>query len=70
MNVTQENFERAVSKAGDTLRKLVLEGYGTLPDLGQESEDTLQSWLWDLEAVAAGIRSELATRGDQPVDFG
>lgn len=65
MSLPQENFDAAVAKATSTLGMLDMH-----PQLAGQSPATLQSWLWDLEAIAAALRHELANRSDSPVDFG
>lgn len=67
MNLAQENFEAAVRSAKDTLITLVS---SPTPRLGDESEERLQAWLWDLEAVAGALRLELIRHSDQPIDLG
>jgi len=66
MSLPQENFEAAVASARDTLRTLATQN----PRLANESEEQLQAWLWDLEAIAAALRLELIRHDDRPIDFG
>lgn len=63
---SQENFELAADKASSTLTTLL----DANPVLSRIQVETLQAWKWDLEAVVAALESELASRSDQPVDFG
>jgi len=69
VSLPQENFERAVSSAEDTLGTLASRLTST-PQLGRESKQRLQTWMWDLEAIAAAIRLELMNRDDRPIDLG
>lgn len=68
MNLPQENFDRAIHSASETLVTL---GSGRPPALEQESPQQLRAWLWDLDAIGAAIRLELMNREtSQPIDLG
>lgn len=68
MNLPQENFERALVSARDTIKELQSI---PAPNLGHESNQRLRAWMWDLEAIGSAIRLELMNRETlQPVDFG
>jgi hypothetical protein len=66
--LAQDNFERAVVSAQQTLRRL---DRGAMIDITKESVPRLRTIAWDLEAIGAAIRLELMNREtDSPVDLG
>lgn len=68
MNLPQENFERALESAMDTIATLDAD---TAPTLSDQPTQRLQGWSWDLEAIGAAIRLELMNREDvNPIDLG
>lgn len=68
MSHPQENYERAVRSASDTLSTL---SSTPVLDITREHRRRLQAILWDLEAIGASIRLELMNREDvNPIDLG
>lgn len=69
-DLAQENFERAVSSANATIKRL----YGLHPSqipLREQSTKALREMAWDLEAIASSIHMELNNRlAEGPMDLG
>lgn len=69
MSLAQQNFESSLRNADTTLGALTGPQRSQIR-LGEESVERLREWLWGLEAIAASLREELATREDEPIDLG